>query len=57
MWATKPGDYHLYTECDSGEFGTSGCLYRSEATKDTIQFNMEKRGNGWVILDAVYSAD
>lgn len=57
MWATKPGDYRLYTECDSGEFGTSGCLYRSEATKDTIQFNMEKRGDGWVVLDAVYAPD
>lgn len=57
MWATKPGDYRLYTECDSGEFGTSGCLYRSDATRDTIQFNMERQGDGWVVLDAVYAPD
>ena len=57
MWATEPGDYRLYNACDSGEFGTSGCLYRSEATRDTIQFNMEKRGDGWVVLDAVYAPD
>ena len=54
MWATAPGDYALYNHCDSGEFGTSGCLFRAPATYATIQFNMERRGATWVVLDAVY---
>jgi hypothetical protein len=55
MWATAPGDYTLYNKCDTAEFGTSGCLYRgTPRSLGTIQFNMEKRGALWVVIDAVY---
>jgi hypothetical protein len=56
MWATAPGDYTLYTTCDSGEFGTSTCLYRGNPRSlGTIDFNMEKRGALWVVIDARYT--
>ncbi len=54
MFATAPGDYSLYNHCDTGEFGTSGCLYRSPATYATIQFNMEQRNGAWVVIEALY---
>lgn len=54
MFATVPGDYVLYNRCDTGEFGTSGCLFRSAASYATIQFNMEQREDAWVVIDAVY---
>lgn len=54
IFATVPGDYALYNRCDTGEFGTSGCLFRSGATYATIQFNMEQRNGAWVVIDAVY---
>ena len=54
VFAAEPGDYALYNRCDTGEFGTSGCLFRSPATYATIQFNMESRDGRWVVIDAVY---
>lgn len=54
MWQTVRGDYALYNQCDSGEFGTSGCLYRG--ANGTIQFTSERRGDAWVVVQAFYSA-
>lgn len=54
MWQTVPGDYALYNKCNTGEFGSSACLYRGDA--GTIQFAMEQRGALWVVVEAVFSA-
>ncbi len=54
QWATAPGDYSLYNKCDSGEFGTSGCLFRGNG--GTIQYTAEKRGDRWVVIQAFFSA-
>ena len=54
MFATAPGDYSLYNDCDSGEFDTSGCLFRGNS--GTIQFNMERKGAAWVVVEALFSA-
>ncbi len=54
MWQTVPGDYALYNNCNTGEFGSSACLYRGDA--GTIQFAMEQRGALWVVVEAVFSA-
>ncbi|HRW38065.1 MAG: hypothetical protein KDB04_14410 [Acidimicrobiales bacterium] len=53
IWATAPGDYTLYNKCDSGEFGTSGCLFRGN--NGTIQFTTERRGDRWVVIQAFFS--
>lgn len=53
VWAAAPGDYALYNECNTGEFGSSACLYRGDA--GTIQFAMEQHGTSWVVVEAVFS--
>ncbi|MFN8018361.1 MAG: hypothetical protein U0P45_09585 [Acidimicrobiales bacterium] len=53
MWQTAPGDYGQYSGCDTGEFSTSGCLYRGNP--GTIQIDMERKGDLWVVVDAYYS--
>lgn len=53
IWATAPGDYALYNQCDSGEFGTSGCLFRGNG--GTIAFTMTQQGDLWIVTEAVFS--
>lgn len=53
MWKSAPGDYGQYSGCDTGEFSTSGCLYRGNP--GTIQIDMERKGDLWVVVDAYYS--
>jgi hypothetical protein len=53
MWQTARGDYSLYNKCSTGEFDTSGCLYRGNL--GTIQFDLEKRGGNWVVAGAYFS--
>lgn len=53
MWQTAPGDYKLYNKCNTGEFGSSACLYRG--APGTIQFAMEQRDTAWVVVEAVFS--
>jgi hypothetical protein len=53
VWAAAPGDYALYNECNTGEFGSSACLYRGDP--GTIQFAMEQQGSAWVVVEAVFS--
>ena len=53
MWQAAPGDYGQYSGCDTGEFSTSGCLYRGNP--GTIQIDMERKGDLWVVVDAYYS--
>jgi hypothetical protein len=55
MWKTTRGDYSLYNSCSTGEFDTSGCLFRGN--NGTIQIDLEKRGDLWVVAGAFYSAD
>lgn len=57
VWKAVKGSYEFYSACDSGEFGTGGCLYRDRATGQTIQIDMEKRGENWVAVGAFYSAE
>jgi len=57
VFAAVPGPYEPYRGCDTGEFGTSGCLYRDRSTNHTIQFDLEKVGDAWVVQTAFYSAD
>jgi hypothetical protein len=57
IWKAVKGSYEFYSACDSGEFGTGGCLYRDRATGQTIQIDMEKRGENWVAVGAFYSAE
>ena len=54
MWQTARGDYSQYNQCSTGEFDTSGCLYRGN--NGTIQFTVEKRGDMWVVIEAFYAA-
>lgn len=54
MWKTARGDYSLYNHCSTGEFDTSGCLFRGNL--GTIQIDLEKRGANWVVAGAFYSA-
>lgn len=53
MWQTARGDYSPYNRCSTGEFDTSGCLYRG--ANGTIQFTLEKRGDLWVVIEAFYA--
>lgn len=53
MWQTARGDYSLYSACSTGEFDTSGCLYRG--ANGTIQFTLEQRGDLWVVIEAFYA--
>ncbi|MGN6694480.1 MAG: hypothetical protein ACTHN0_09895 [Aquihabitans sp.] len=53
MWRAAPGDYSLYNSCSTGEFDTSGCLFRGNP--GTIQIDLEKRGDNWVVAGAVWS--
>ncbi len=55
MFASAPGDYRLYSGCDTGEFAESGCLYRGDA--GTIQLTMEKRAALWVVISVFYAAN
>lgn len=57
VFAAAPGPYQPYRGCDTGEFGTSGCLYRDRSTNHTIQFDLERRGTAWVVTSGFYSAD
>ena len=54
MWQAAKGDYSLYNSCSTGEFDTSGCLFRGGP--GTIQIDLEKRGDNWVVAGAFYSA-
>lgn len=53
MWQAARGSYSLYNKCASGEFDTSGCLFRGNL--GTIQIDLEKRGDNWVVAGAFYS--
>jgi hypothetical protein len=53
MWQAARGDYSLYNSCSTGEFDTSGCLFRG--APGTIQIDLEKRGDNWVVAGAFYS--
>jgi hypothetical protein len=53
VFAAAPGDYALYNRCSTGEFGSSGCLYRGDP--GTIQFSMTQREAAWVVTMAVFS--
>lgn len=53
MWLTARGDYSLYNKCSTGEFDTSGCLFRGN--NGTIQIDLEKRNGNWVVAGAFYS--
>ena len=55
IWKTTKGDYSLYNHCSTGEFNTSGCLFRGN--NGTIQIDLEKRGANWIVANAFYSAD
>lgn len=54
-FAAEPGPYGLYSACDSGEFDVSGCLFRDRTTDNTIQFDMERRGDAWVVVNVFAS--
>ncbi len=54
IWQAAPGDYSLYNACSTGEFDTSGCLFRGGP--GTIQIDLEKRGDNWVVAGAFWSA-
>ncbi len=53
IWPAAKGDYSLYNSCSTGEFDTSGCLFRGN--NGTIQIDLEKRGDNWVVAGAFYS--
>jgi hypothetical protein len=53
VFAAAPGDYALYNRCDTGEFGSSSCLYRGDP--GTIQFAMTERDGTWVVTNAIFS--
>lgn len=53
VFAAAPGDYALYNRCDTGEFGSSSCLYRGDP--GTIQFAMTERDGTWVVTTAIFS--
>lgn len=53
IWKAAPGDYSLYNSCSTGEFDTSGCLFRGGP--GTIQIDLEKRGDNWVVAGAFWS--
>jgi hypothetical protein len=53
IFAAAPGNYSLYSGCDTAEFSDSGCLYRGDA--GTIQVTMAKRGTLWVVITAFYA--
>ena len=56
VFAAPKGTYELYRGCDTGEFGTGGCLFRNRANNNTIQIDLEKRDSGWVVSGAFFSA-
>lgn len=53
IWSAAPGDYRIYSGCDTGEFNDSGCLFRGDA--GTIQVTMERRGDAWVVIEAFFA--
>ena len=53
IWLAKKGNYSLYNSCSTGEFDTSGCLFRGN--EGTIQIDLEKRGDNWVVAGAFYA--
>ncbi|MCU1372016.1 MAG: hypothetical protein JWO77_3210 [Ilumatobacteraceae bacterium] len=53
IWPAAKGDYSLYNSCSTGEFDTSGCLFRG--ANGTIQIDLEKRGGNWVVAGAFWS--
>lgn len=53
IWQAPEGDYALYRGCDTGEFDTTGCLYRGDP--GTIQFEMENRDGRWIVVMATFS--
>jgi len=53
IWPAPKGDYSLYNSCSTGEFDTSGCLFRG--SPGTIQIDLEKRGDNWVVAGAFYA--
>ncbi len=55
MWSAVPGPYELYRGCDTGEFDTGGCLFRDRSTNHTIQMNLERRDDNWVVTGAFFS--
>ena len=55
MWTATPGPYELYRNCDDGEFDTGGCLFRDRSTNNTIQINLEKRNDRWVVVTTFFS--
>jgi len=57
MWQAVHGPYELYRHCDDGEFDTGGCLFRDRTTNHTIQINLERRGEAWVVIGTFYSEE
>ncbi len=55
VFSAPKGTYELYRGCDTGEFGTGGCLFRNRANNNTIQIDLEKRATGWVVSGAFFS--
>lgn len=55
IWAAAPGPYQLYRGCDTGEFDTGGCMFRDRSTNHTIQIDLTRRGDMWVVTGAFYS--
>lgn len=55
MWTATPGPYELYRGCDDGEFDTGGCLFRDRSTNNTIQINLEKRDDMWIVVGTFFS--
>ena len=53
LWAVPAGDYTPYRGCDTGEFDTSGCLFRGDP--GTIQFELEQRNDRWIVTSVVFS--
>jgi hypothetical protein len=53
LWRAPKGEYSLYNQCSSGEFDTSGCLFRGAG--GTIQIDLEKRGENWVVAGTFWS--
>ena len=56
MFEAPPGPYELYRGCDAGEFDTGGCMFRDRTTNNTLQVNLERRADQWVVTGVIFSA-
>lgn len=55
MFEAPRGPYELYRGCDAGEFDTGGCMFRDRTTNNTLQVNLERRADNWVVTGVVFS--